>query len=443
MYTIWNNCVQMPTFDHLTENISTDVLVIGGGITGILCAYTLQQAGINTILVEAKKICCGVTGYTTAKITAQHGYIFDSLLRRLGPEQTRAYLDSNLDALKQYQKLSKNIDCDFVTQDSFLYAVNNTKLLEDECKALNTIGYTAEMVDTLPLPLPTAGGLCFQNQAQMNPLKLLSVLANKLKIYEHTQVLELLPGAARTNHGTIHSSAIIVATHFPFINKHGNYFLKLYQQRSYVLALKNTPVPDGMYIGAEYPNLSFRTYNGQLLFGGYGHRTGKNTGGWQALMPLSKQLYPDSEIAYHWATQDCMTLDGLPYVGQYSKNTPNLYVATGFQKWGMTSAMAAASILRDLLLNNPNPCIHLFSPSRTILRPQLFVNGFETAKNLLTFCTPRCSHLGCALKWNPQEHSWDCPCHGSRFSNDGTVLENPATRNSSSILKMTEKPESD
>jgi glycine/D-amino acid oxidase-like deaminating enzyme len=209
-------------------------------------------------------------------------------------------------------------------------------------------------------------------------------------------------------------------------NKHGAYFLKMYQSRSYVLALENAGSVDGMYVDGN-GGLSFRQYGDLLLLGGGGHRTGKPGGGWAALEDFVKRYYPGAKERFRWATQDCMTLDGLPYIGRYSKHTPNLYVATGFNKWGMTSSMVAADLLGDLVQGRENACADLFSPSRSILRPQLACNALEAAKSLLTFSKPRCPHMGCALHWNPQEHSWDCPCHGSRFTQTGKLQDNPAT----------------
>ena len=206
---------------------------------------------------------------------------------------------------------------------------------------------------------------------------------------------------------------IIIATHFPFINKHGCYFLKMYQHRSYVLALENAQDTGGMYIDAAQKGLSFRNSGDLLLLGGGSHRTGKKGGNWQEL----------------WATQDCMTLDGVPYIGPYSAGTQDLFVATGFNKWGMTSSMAAAMLLCDMVQGKQNPFAEVFSPSRSILRPQLAINGLEAAVNLLTPAKKRCPHLGCALKWNPYERTWDCPCHGSRFTKNGRLIDNPATGN--------------
>ena len=299
--------------------------------------------------------------------------------------------------------------------------------MEEELAVLSRLNYPAELVTDLPLPFPTAGGIRFPHQAQFHPLKFLSGIVDDLTIYENTTVQSLSKTEAVTEHGRIHANAVVVATHFPFLNKHGSYFLKLYQQRSYVLALKNAPIPEGMYLDAQENGLSLRGWGDILLLGGGGHRTGKPGGGWAELEAFVKAHYPDAEIVSRWATQDCMSLDGIPYIGQYSASTPNLYVATGFNKWGMTTSMAAAQILTDLIRGRENPYASLFSPSRSILHRQLGVNALESTVNLLTPSRKRCPHLGCALKWNTQEHSWDCPCHGSRFSEDGRLLDNPST----------------
>ena len=201
----------------------------------------------------------------------------------------------------------------------------------------------------------------------------------------------------------------------------------MYQKRSYVLALSHAPDVDGMYLDEAENGLSFRNQKGFLLLGGGGHRTGKSGGNWKELRECVARYYPKAHEQYAWATQDCITLDQVPYIGNYSKRTPNLYVATGYNKWGMTSSMVAAKMLSDMVCDKPSPYAALFSPSRTILRPQLFTNGFHAAANLLQFSTKRCPHLGCALKWNAAEHSWDCPCHGSRFQENGELIDNPAT----------------
>jgi glycine/D-amino acid oxidase-like deaminating enzyme len=426
MESIWHKGAHLPSFPSLNKDISTDVLIIGGGIAGLLIAYLLEKEGIDYILVEKDKICSGVTQNTTAKITFQHGLNYQKLISGAGVEIARKYLEINKKAFDEYKNLCKDIKCDFEIKDNFVYFLNDRKKFEKEMSALEKIGYNAEFFEDLSLPFKVAGGVRFKNQAQFNPLKFLSKIAKDLKIYENTFVREMIGTTAVTDKGKISAKKVIVATHFPFINKHGSYFLKLYQHRSYILALENGPKLKGMYVDENKKGLSFRNYKDFLLLGGGGHRTGKKGGCWQELRDFARIHYPLSKEKFYWAAQDCMSVDDVPYIGNYSKNTPNLYVASGFNKWGMTGSMVSALLIRDMILEKDNDFYDVFNPSRSILKPQLFVNGFESTTNLLKISDKRCPHLGCALKWNSAEHSWDCPCHGSRFSKDGKVLDNPA-----------------
>ncbi|MBE6960982.1 MAG: FAD-dependent oxidoreductase [Ruminococcaceae bacterium] len=429
MSSLWKNTVCIPHFPRLERNLHTDVLVIGGGLAGILCAYKLAQEGIDYALVESSQICEKITGSTTAKITFQHGLIYHKLIQEVGIERAKMYLEANRSALWQYRTLAQSIDCDYQIQDAFIYTLNNPEKIQQECGAYQQLGIPAEYTEDLPLPFPVSAGIRLRNQAQLHPLKLAASLVKKLNIYENTPVQAYDGQHIITPHAGITASHIIVATHFPVFNKHGAYFLKMYQQRSYVTAFEGVKMPDGMYLDEAETGFSFRSYGDLLLLGGGSHRTGKRGGGWDQLTVFAKQHYPGATAQYHWAAQDCMTLDGIPYIGEYSKSTPNLYVATGFNKWGFTSAMAAADILCDLIQGRYNSVAPVFSPLRTMLHPQLLKNVLESGLHLLTPTTPRCPHLGCALKWNPQEHSWDCPCHGSRFTEAGDVLNNPANTN--------------
>ncbi len=426
MDSIWTDG-DAPAFPRLMGDAKTDVLIIGGGLSGVLCAHMLTKAGVDCLLVEANTIGSGITKNTTAKLSIQHGLVCHKLLRRFGAERTRLYLDANREALALYRSLCRDIPCDFQEQDSFLFSRDSREPLDWELEALERLGYPAKFASPLPLPFPTAGAVCFPGQAQFHPLKFLRGIARGLPVREHTPIREMAPNAARTERGTIHFQKAIVATHFPFLNKHGSFFLKMYQSRSYVLALDNAPDLKGMYLDYQENGLSFRNYGSVLLLGGGGHRTGKPGSGWADLEIFARENYPQARILRRWATQDCMTLDGLPYVGQYSRRTPNLYVATGFNKWGMTNSMAAAQLLTALLTDTPTPYAAVFSPSRSMLRPQLAVNGFEAVRSICTLTPRRCPHLGCALRYNPQEHTWDCPCHGSRFQESGKLIDNPAT----------------
>jgi glycine/D-amino acid oxidase-like deaminating enzyme len=427
MASIWTKTVELATFPSLEGDTKTDVLIIGGGMAGVLCAHYLKLAGVDCLLVEENTVGSGVTCNTTAKITAQHGLIYDKLIGEFGLESGRMYLQANQKALEYYRTLCRDMNCDFQPRTNVVYTLDDRMIIERELEALQKIGFPARFVPELPLPFPIAGAVCFDDQAQFHPLQFLSAIAKNLPIFENTRVLEWMPGMAITQQGRIQAEKIIVATHFPFLNKHGSYFLKLYQHRSYVLALEKAPEVGAMCVDGAGNGLSFRSYEDRLLLGGGGHRTGKTGVGWALPETAARKYYPAAKVVARWATQDCMTLDGMPYIGQYSKGTPNLYVATGFQKWGMTTSMLAARLLTDLVQGRENPYEKLFSPYRSMLHKQLFLNGIESTRNLLRPTKPRCPHLGCALQWNAEERSWDCPCHGSRFTEDGKLLNNPAT----------------
>ena len=427
MESIGKEVAEKSQFDALNENKKTDVLIIGGGIAGILCAYKLKNAGLDCMLVEATEICGGITKNTTAKITLGHGLIYDKMIKRFGEDKARLYAEVQCKAIKEYAKLCKNIDCDFETRDNYVYSLNDRKKIEKEVAALNRIGVKAEFSDAKELPFRVAGAVRVKDQAQFHPLKFLYTIAKDLPIYEHTKVVELMPYKAKTNRGEIAFKKLIIATHFPMLNKHGFYSLKLYQHRSYVIALKSAQNIGGMYVDEVDTGLSFRSYSNLLLLGGGGHRTGKKGGCWQELEDFARKHYKNAEIVGKWATQDCMTLDDISYIGQYSKSTPDVFVATGFNKWGMTNSMVAANILCDLVQVKNNPYAAVFDPSRRVLHPQLAINAFESTIGLFTPTAPRCPHLGCALKYNRAEHTWDCPCHGSRFTEDGQLIDNPAT----------------
>lgn len=427
MESIWQADAPKVAFERLTGDATTDVLIVGGGIAGILCAHKLKNAGVDCMVVEADKIGGGVTTCTTAKITLGHGLLYDTLIRRYGEEAARRYLRAQMDAEKEYARLCRGMDCDYEIKDAYVYSMDNRNQIDREIAALNRLGVNAVRSDARELPIRVAGAVRVKHQAQFHPLKFLYSLAKDLPIYENTKVIEFAPHRVRTNGGTIRFNKLIIATHFPIFNKHGLYFAKMYQHRSYVLALKGADVVGGMYVDEADTGLSFRPCGELLLLGGGGHRTGKQGGCWRELEAFAHRHYKNAEVVGKWATQDCMTLDGVPYIGRYSPSTPEVYVVTGFNKWGMTNAMVAANILCDLVCGRANPYAEVFSPARRMLHPQLAINLFESTIGLLTPTAPRCPHLGCALQYNRAEHSWDCPCHGSRFTAGGKLIDNPAT----------------
>ena len=435
MSSVWEKGIRKKSFPALEGDKSTEVLIIGGGIAGILCAYKLKNAGVDYLLLEANEICGGITKNTTAKISLGHGLIYDKLIKRVGEEKARLYLEAQIDAKKEYAQLCRHITCDYEVKDSYVYSLFDRKRIEREVVALNRLGVKAEFSGAPELPIEVAGAVRVKEQAQFHPLKFLYAVSEGLPICEHSKVVELKPYRAVTGRGSVRYKKLIIATHFPMLNKHGLYPLKLYQHRSYVISLDGVRGVKDMYVDESDTGLSFRRYGDLLLLGGGGHRTGKKGGGWQELEAFARRNYSGAKIVGKWATQDCMTLDRMPYIGEYAKDTRDIYVACGFNKWGMTNAMVAADILSHIVVGKRSPYKEVFSPSRTVLRPQLAVNLFESTVGLLTPTVPRCPHLGCALKYNAAEHSWDCACHGSRFGEDGELIDNPATDNHPSIKR--------
>ena len=284
-----------------------------------------------------------------------------------------------------------------------------------------------------------AGAVRCENQAQSHPLRLLRALAEELTIWEGTRVLEAEGDQLRTTGGTVRAKHIIFCCHFPFVNAPGHYFLRMHQERSYVVALEGTPAVPGMYYSADSGGASLRMAEGLLLVGGGSHRTGENREGgkYEALRRWAGLHFPGASEAGHWSAQDCMTLDGLPFIGRFSRRRPCWYVATGFGKWGMTTAMVSARILTALIRGRESPEGDIFSPRRRFTAQAakgLAVHGAYTVKGLAKHLlpsgdreiVPNCPHMGCRLEWNPEEESYDCPCHGSRFRREGRLIDGPA-----------------
>lgn len=427
MHSIWTKTAPEKRFPPLEGDRKTEVLIVGGGLAGLLCAYRLRRAGVRCLLLESGHLCGGTTQNTTAKITFQHGLLYDGLLRRLGERRARLYLEAHRKACEEYAALCRGIDAEYERRDSYVYSRTDRAGLEAEVAALKRLGVSARLCEATELPFEVAGAVRVCDQAQFHPLKFAYAIAQEVEICENTRVNTIARHRAVTDRGVITCEKTIVATHFPILNRHGLYPLKLYQHRSYVLALEGAEPVRGMYVDASDKGFSLRSRGDLLLLGGGAHRTGKAGGGWREVEDFARLYYPNARVVARTAAQDCMTLDGVSYIGQYSACTPDLYVTTGFNKWGMSSAMVGAMLLTDLICGRENEYACVFSPSRSILHPQLFVNAGESVLGLVTPGAPRCSHLGCALHYNAAEHSWDCACHGSRFSDSGELLNNPAT----------------
>ena len=474
MQSVWHDECNLKRGISLEKNLDTDVLIIGGGIAGILTGYMLKEEGINAVIIEAGEVCSGNTGRTTAKITLQHELIYHKLMKEYGEDKARQYAIANNKAIEKYKEIinEKNIKCEFEELPNYLYTVDNEEALEKEYEAEVKLGIQAELINETELPVHVKKALRVNNQGQFNPLMFLKEVSKDLTIYEHTRALEIKDNIVTTDKYVISAKSIVVATHYPILNFPGYYFMRMHQERSYVIALENAQELKGMYIGIDKEGYSFRTYKNLLLLGGGAHRSGDNElgGKYEELRQVAKELYPEAKEKYHWSAQDCMSVDDIPFIGQYSKETPNIYVATGFKKWGMTTAMVSAMIITDMIKGRKNEFAEIFSPRRFDISDSmknLMKDGLESVKGLAAeiFHIPdaelkdvenghggiveyqgekigvykdkegkcykvstRCPHLGCEVKWNPDELTWDCPCHGSRYDYKGNWIESPAQR---------------
>lgn len=470
MESIWSKTCRIPQRESLQQDIRTEVAVIGAGMAGILTAYLLQEAGKQVVLLEAERIAGGQTRNTTAKITSQHGKCYRKMIDRLGEEKARQYAAANQSAVEAYRKIieEEQISCDFEDVSAFIYS-DDRKEMEEEAEAARLLDLPAVFTDHVQLPVKYAGAVQFSHQAQFHPLKFIKALAEKLTIYEQSQVLDVEEHLLRTACGSVTAEQIVFACHYPFPILPGAYFARMHQERAYFLALKGARPVKGPCIGVGKDTWSFRNYENLVFLGGESHRTGENSEGgrYDALRRLAKELYPDSEEVACWSAQDCMTADEIPYIGKYAPGRDSWFVATGFRKWGMSTSMAAARILRDLICGRQNACAEVFDPVRFSpegamemlgeggqavkgLVRRIFQIPDETAKEIpaghgaivtldgekagvykhengeLSVVDIRCPHMGCQLEWNPDEKSWDCPCHGSRFDYKGNLISNPA-----------------
>ena len=430
--------------NHLPENLHVQNVVIGAGITGILTAYLLQKKGQEVIILEADKVASGQTKNTTAKITAQHGPIYHQLLKKTDAARARGYYEANAKAIDSYEEIieKEEISCHFKRLPAFLYATSESglHLLQKEDDALKQLGIESEYMGAgcvKELPFPVRGALRMDDQAQFHPLKFVEALAGKLTIYEQTKVMSVYNRhLLETSQGVVTAEHVIFACHYPFLIKPGYYFARQHQSRSYALALEGEGVPEelaGMYYGVEKDGISLRSEEGRLIFGMGDRRTGNVDFGYGDIRRRAKECYPKAKEVAVWAAQDCMPHDGIPYIGNYAMDCPDWYVATGFQKWGMTSAMVAATLISEAITGGNYPYRTVFAPQRWLLKAAMEdlivdagVSAWGLGKGLYVEQERVCTHMGCALKHNKEEGTWECACHGSRFAEDGSLLDGPA-----------------
>jgi glycine/D-amino acid oxidase-like deaminating enzyme/nitrite reductase/ring-hydroxylating ferredoxin subunit len=475
---------EQPELPELDGEVHADVAVLGGGIVGITTALLLAEAGVRVALLEANRLARGVSGYTTAKVSSQHGMIYSQLRSRFGAGGAAAYGAANQAALEWIARRveSDGIDCDFRRRAS--YAYGDRSQAEDEASAANEAGLPASFVESVPLPYAVEAAVRFDDQAEFHPRKYLLALAERLRelgadVFERSVAVQVDTDEdcmIKSPGGRVVAGQVVVATHFPFLDR-SLAFARVHPQRSYALVCRIAgEPPEGMFISAGSPTRSVRAVpvGGEelLLVGGEGHRTGE--GGdteerYAALERFARAHWDVETVDYRWSSQDNVTIDSVPYVGPITPRNDRVLMATGFAKWGMTGGTAAALMLADRILGRSNAWAELFDPNR--MKPRASLGRFveENAKVGLHFfgdrvskrgerpiedlapgegdivrlhghavaghrddggtlhaVSPTCTHLGCRVSWNSAERSWDCPCHGSRFDVDGDVLQGPA-----------------
>ena len=475
-------------YPSLAGELRVDVAVIGGGIVGLTTALLLKKAGADVAVIEAGRIAQGVSGHTTAKVTVAHDLIYDDLTRRLGREKAQQYALANqagLDFIADFIAENK-VQCDFQRTFAATYTAQDRfrSSIEAEAAAAKALGLPARFVDILPLPYAIKGAVCFDQQAFFHPRKYLLALAKAAHdagcaIYEKSRVLnikERKPCVVRTRAARVKARQVVVATHFPVTNR-GLLFARLAPFRSYVIAVKTREAPpEGMYISVEEPLRSVRRHVSEtgealLLVGGENHEVGHRRHTAECYLQLDKfarDHFNVAETRHRWSTQDNHTLDRVPFIGRIASTSSHLFVATGMKGWGMTGGTAAGLILADLISGRDNPWAAVFDPARVTsylttaflernmhvgksFIKDMFLRNQDRAADLapgaagltqnsqgesvaaykdqagLHMVSPYCVHMGCKVAWNDAEASWDCPCHGSRYGFDGSVLHAPAS----------------
>lgn len=496
--SFWIETTNKTNYPKLKKDINVDVCIVGGGIVSAITAYLLADSGLNICILEKDRVCTGVTANTTGKITSQHGLFYNYLENNFSINFAKEYLQSNEEAISLIKNIveKENIDCDFEIQDSYVFTTSKQEVskIRDEVETVKKLGLNAEYLTKIPLPIKDIlAAIKFPNQAQFHArkytLKLFDIISKKgVNIFENSKVIDIKHNedsySIYTDSSVVKSKFLVMTTHYPIKNFPGFYFLKMYQSKSYAIAVDTKEdLFSGMYINSWDPVISFRTapYNDSrlLIVVGSDHKTGatdiKIEDRFRNLENYIRSIYPNMEVKYRWSTEDCISLDKVPYIGEFSNLYKNMYIATGFKKWGMTSSHVAGKIISDKILGKEPKYAEIYKATR--LEPiknikefgnmlkestySLVINKIKPALNSLDdipngnggivnynndkigvykddsgkifAVKPICKHLGCELSWNNLEKTWDCPCHGSRYDYTGKIITEPTKKNLDTI----------
>ncbi|MDQ6746436.1 MAG: FAD-dependent oxidoreductase [Actinomycetota bacterium] len=484
--SLWLATSRVSDYAPLEGKAQVDVAVLGGGIAGLTAALLLRRDGARVAVLEAGRVGTGVTGCTTAKVSALQGTVYSEIRRRRGEDAATCYGQASLAGVERVVSLAaeERIDCELERRPAFTYAAHESEraTVEEEAGAAAAAGLPVGLVETTDLPYAVHGAVVLDRQVQFHPVQFTQGLAAAVHgdgscVYELTRATSVSEGSpchVYTEHGEIEAEQVVVATHYPILDR-GLYFARLKPQRSYCIAARvsGSDTPAGMSISAGSPTRSVRSRDDLLIVGGEGHTVGSSEATperFSRLEEFARQHWSVTAVGHRWSAHDLMPYDHLPMIGAYHPRSTRLWVSTGFLKWGLASATFAAMILADRIAGRESPWAEVFSPNRVspratpavaglglkftadmvgdrlrppqslsaadvtpgegrVLRDGLGKKGVYRAEDgTLHAVSLRCTHLGCLLRFNGAERSWDCPCHGSRFGVDGSVLEGPAVR---------------